>query len=351
MPHPAAAPSGCWTDTEPGRPVSGRSAFQPIDPQGSASNIPPILGLAIESLNPTRNPYGIGPGGVPLPMDQLRLGTVEYLNTEPLLHGLETVGGLENTRAVPSRIIDLLLGDRVDVGLISLIDVARSPVPLTILPVGMIGCDGPTLTVRLFSAGPIDRIRRVHADTDSHTSVALARLILHDRFGLNPEIVDYDARERFANQRADDAEDWPDTVLLIGDKVVSDSPPAVRYPYQLDLGEAWHQKTGLPFVYAVWACRADRADEPRIRAGAALLDRVRRRNAMRPDQIVNTSAGPHGWPTDLARQYLGRYLRFDFGARELEAARTFLRLAAEAGQAPSSELRVLEIGDFVPTPG
>jgi predicted solute-binding protein len=52
---------------------------------------------------------------------------------------------------VPSRIVGELCENQADVGLASIIDCVHSPVPLALLPVGMIGCDGPTLTVRLFS--------------------------------------------------------------------------------------------------------------------------------------------------------------------------------------------------------
>jgi chorismate dehydratase len=289
-------------------------------------------------------------------MTAIRIGTVEYLNTAPLLRGLDAAAGVSCIRAVPSRIIDLLVDDRVDIGLVSLIDVARSPVPLAVLPVGMIGCDGPTLTVRLFSDRPIDRIERVAADTDSHTSVTLAKVLLRALHGIEPDFVDYDARERVsppvggdAGSPADDA--WPPALLLIGDKVVADTPPAVRYPHQLDLGEAWQALTGLPFVYAVWACHADRLGTDTIRHGAELLDRTRRRNRHRPDQIVNETAADHGWPADLARGYLGRLLRYRFGPRELEAAQRFLAMAGDAGLSPQTDLVVGEFADFVPTPG
>ncbi|MBZ0172697.1 MAG: menaquinone biosynthesis protein [Phycisphaerales bacterium] len=288
-------------------------------------------------------------------MQTTRLGIVEYLNTIPLIEGFAGTAGLELTRAVPSRIIDLLLRREVDLGLISLIDAARAPDPVAILPVGMIGCDGPTLTVRLFSAVPIEQTARVHADTDSHTSVTLAKILLKRRHGLTPEFVDYDARERMAGRGVEPNitpdESWPQTVLLIGDKVVSDCPPAVRYPHQLDLGNAWHDLTGLPFVYAVWACPADRADDPAIHAAAALLDRARRRNHARLDHIATRHAHNHGWPQDLASDYIGRLLRYDFDDRATEAARTFLRMAEEAGLAPRCNPKIVEIRDFVPTPG
>jgi chorismate dehydratase len=288
-------------------------------------------------------------------MQTVRIGTVEYLNTTPLIEGVDKTTAVDLVPAVPSRLIDLLLGDRVDLALVSLIDIARARRPLAILPVGMIGCDGPTLTVRLFSAVPIERIARVHADTDSHTSVALARLLLRRVHGIRPEFVDFDAREHATHDGAEmpssPAESWPETLLLIGDKVVSGSPPAVRYPHQIDLGQAWHELTGLPFVYAVWACPLDRAEEPAIRAAAALLDRARRRNRARLDAIVTRQAERHAWPADLARAYLGGLLRFDFDARAEAAARAFLRMASEDALAPEVDLHIANIGHFVPTPG
>ena len=53
-------------------------------------------------------------------------------------------------------------------GLVSLVDAAEESGPaLTLIPAGMIGCDGPTMTVRLFSAVPPDRIRGLFAQAMS----------------------------------------------------------------------------------------------------------------------------------------------------------------------------------------
>jgi chorismate dehydratase len=234
---------------------------------------------------------------------------------------------------------------RVDVGLISIIDAAQTAVPLTLIPAGMIGCDGPTLTVRLFSRVPFDRVETLHADTDSHTSVNLARVLLARKFGCRPRLVAYDARERVAADPAsgrpaavDLDEAWPETLLLIGDKVVTDSPPAVRYPYQLDLGEAWKELTGLPFAYAVWACRRDDRDTPGIASAAAVLDRQRRRNTHRLDWIIARRAAEKNWPGDLARTYVGSLLRFEVTAAVREAAQLFVDLAAEEGLVPRTAL-------------
>ncbi len=276
-------------------------------------------------------------------MDRVRIGCVSYLNTVPMIEGLELLTEAELVKAVPSKLVSMLERDEVDVALVSLIDSARSDVPLAILPVGMIGSDGPTLTVRLYSQVPIQQITRVHADTDSHTSVALCRLLLAEKFGLDAKIVDYDAREQMPTDPTEPHDagaqsPWPEAMLLIGDKVVTSSPPAVRYPHQLDLGEAWKELTGLPFVYAVWMCRAERADDPRVRAAGVLLDRQRRHNATRIDAIVTRRAPEHRWPVDLARKYIGRCLRFDYDDRARQAATRFVEMCAGKGLAPRTEL-------------
>ncbi|RNC82759.1 MAG: hypothetical protein ED559_13605 [Phycisphaera sp.] len=269
-------------------------------------------------------------------MDTLRIGCVSYLNTVPLIEGLDDLKEAELVRAVPSRLIPMLQNNEVDVALVSLIDAARSSVPMSVLPAGMIGSDGPTLTVRLYSQVPIDQISRVHADTDSHTSVVLARLLLAELHGLTPEFIDYDAREQIPVIRGADLDDpasgeWPETLLLIGDKVVTGSPPAVRYPHQLDLGEAWKELTGLPFVYAVWMCRSDRTEDPSVAAASAILDRQRRHNRTRIDAIVSARAPEHRWPVDLARKYIGSCLLYEYDARAQKAAERFIEMCASRG--------------------
>jgi chorismate dehydratase len=278
-------------------------------------------------------------------MDPVRIAAVRYLNTIPLIEGLEKLGSVTLIPCAPSAIAGLVCSGEAEIGLASLIDAARSAEPLALLPVGMIGCDGPTLTVRLFSRVPLPQIAQIHADTDSHTSVILAQVLLHRLCGTRPRIVDFDARERIAPGAAPTAsleEAWPPTLLLIGDKVVTDSPPAVRYPHQLDLGEAWKDLTGMPFMYATWMCRAADAESPRIAAAAAVLDRQRRHNQTRLDWIIAARAPEHRWPLDLAREYLGRRLRFEVGPREREAAERFLREAAALGLAPPTTPRWLD---------
>jgi chorismate dehydratase len=120
-------------------------------------------------------------------------------------------------------------------------------------------------------------------------------------------------------------------MLLIGDKVVTDSPPAVRYPHQLDLGELWFQTTGLPFVFATWMARKDNPLLDRIAIVGAALDRQRRHNAMRLENIIAQRAASRGWPIDLAVEYLRQRLTFEFEERCLAGLELFYTKSEQHG--------------------
>ncbi len=280
-------------------------------------------------------------------MDPVRIACVRYLNTAPLVEGLDKLEGVTLIPTVPSRIADAVASREADVGLVSIVDAALCPVPLALLPVGMIGCDGPTHTVRLFSTVPISTIGTLHADTDSHTSVILARVLLKHVHGISPEVVPFDARERVEHPARTAApvlgggsldEAWPESVLLIGDKVVTDHPPEGRYPHQLDLGEAWKALTGLPFVYAIWMCRQAECGNPRLARAAQVLDRQRRHNATRLDWIVAKRAPEARWPIDIASRYVRELLHYRVGERERAGIAKFLTLAHEQGLVPTPKL-------------
>src|SRR5213596_2038238 len=173
----------------------------------------------------------------------IRIGSVSYLNAKPLIYGLEDQDDLSLILDVPSKLLPGLREKRFDIALLPVIDYQRLE-NLNIVPSGGIGCDGPTLTVRIFSRVPIERIKTLACDTDSHTSVALARIILAEQFAIHPQLVDLlKDDDRPAEAR-----------LLIGDKVVCEEPPG--FEHQLDLGSAWKNLSGLPFVFAVWTARA-----------------------------------------------------------------------------------------------
>jgi chorismate dehydratase len=248
------------------------------------------------------------------------IGCVSFLNARPLIDTLDTRNDLSVRFDVPSGLLEDLNAGEVDIALCPVIDYQRSAQPLAVVPVGGIGCDGPTFTVRLFSRIPFNQVAQIHADTDSHTSVALMQVVLRQTYQHTVDVVDHAPAHLEAPVR-----DWPEALLLIGDKVVTRQPPERLYPHQLDLGQAWKDLTGLPFVFAAWMTH------PRAELGGlpGVLDEARKRNAGRIDAIVAAHAASAGWPADLAADYLGRLLKYDIGPPQLEAMQRFWQMAGE----------------------
>jgi chorismate dehydratase len=247
----------------------------------------------------------------------LRVGSVSYLNAKPLIHRLEDDPLIDLRLAVPAMLLDGLNSGQLDIALLPVIDYQRMP-DGRIVPSGGIGCDGPTLTVRIFSRKPIENIGVLACDSESHTSVALARIVLAEHFGVRPQFVD-------RSEQSGEA----DAMLLIGDKVVTQEPQG--YEYQLDLGAAWKELTKKPFVFAVWTTRLgiDLGDLP---------DRLRKARDLglrNLPGIVARHADNHGWRVDLASKYLSEYLKFEIGPAQLDAIRLFAELAAKHGIIPS----------------
>ena len=257
------------------------------------------------------------------------IGSVSYLNASPLVDGLEHDPSVRIEFDVPSTLLDGLLNRSTDIALIPVIDYQTARQQLCIVPSGAIGSDGETLTVRIFSRVPISEIRHVAVDGDSRTSVALLQVIFHDVYGTRLELSPL-AR----TTRPGHPPEHVDAVLLIGDKVVNSAP---RLPIQLDLGEAWKDLTGKPFVFATWMTPAGRdlGDLPER------LDRIRRTNGEELAAIAARHAAPCGWPEDLAIRYLSRHLSYALGPAEIEGMEEFWRHCRELGI--SGELRPLRL--------
>ena len=177
-------------------------------------------------------------------MEKIKVGIVNYLNTKPLLYGIErspVLKSIELIRDYPSHIAGFLLDGTIDLGL----------VPVAILPKlkeshivtdFCIGSDGPVASVCLFSDVPIEEIEEVLLDYQSRTSVALTKLLLRDYWKVTPKLVDTesDFRSRIKGKTAG---------LVIGDRSFEQRKIS---PHIYDLGEAWKNYTGLPFVFAAW---------------------------------------------------------------------------------------------------
>jgi len=247
-----------------------------------------------------------------------RIAVVPYLNSRPLICGLDERADVTLIRAVPSRLLSKLAGSEAEAALLSAIDLQRSGRPPRVIPAGCIASAGVTLTVRIFSQVPAKDISVLWADSDSHTSVVLARVLWAGSFNRQLHVIPFDAA------RASLPED-AEAVLLIGDKVVTDPP--MGYDYQIDLGAMWYEMTGLPFVFAVWSAPAP-ADYQSLHE---LLSEARRKGQQQLEAIAQEYAPSYGWPVDLARRYLTEHLQFEFTDAHRDGMEEFFDRARECG--------------------
>mgnify|MGYP002623369699 CR=1 FL=1 len=241
---------------------------------------------------------------------------MSFLNARPLIEGLDAEPDVALRFAVPSALPGMLLRDEVDVALVPVIDLARRADQWSLVSNACIGSDGETLTVRIFSRVPIERITTLAVDSDSHTSVILAQVIWRQWHGRALQLIPL-------NELASPAD--AEAVLLIGDKVVTTTLP--EHSHQLDLGGEWKQRTGLPFVFAAWA-GAPRNDGDRI---AGLLNAARDRGVARAAEIAEAYAPKISWPVHLAKAYVTRHLIYTITPDARAGMEQFFEMAREAG--------------------
>jgi len=252
-------------------------------------------------------------------LPKLRVGIVNFLNSKPLAWGF--LKGHHADLFAPSyhppALVARMLGQgNLDIGLIPSIEVQRIP-NLRVLPDMCVGAKQEVRSVVLVSRGPVEEIRRVALDLNSRTSSTLVRILLRERWGLDPEYLhERPDPERMLNEA--------DAALIIGD-------PALRLDREkyhvIDLAAEWKALTGLPFVFAVWAVRpeVEVPDLPfyfksSLRYGLSSLD-----------TLVREAAAELGLDTSEVRTYLTENLHFFLRSEEIEGLEEFYRRAHSHG--------------------
>jgi chorismate dehydratase len=236
----------------------------------------------------------------------IRLGRISYVNMAPVFFRLDAE--VEEVAGVPTDLNARLLAGELDVAPISSIEYGRHAERLRILPRVCVSSEGAVDSIQLVSRAPLSRIRSVAVTPESATSVVLVRVLLPDAEHV-PLGEDADAR------------------LLIGDAALQSvfEDPTPHH----DLGRLWLEKTGLPMVYAVFAC----PDPPPAGMGEledALLSAHRLARA-EPEQLAREASRRYGYPPGFLARYFEK-LRYSFGPRERAGLLTFFELAKEVGE-------------------
>ncbi len=218
---------------------------------------------------------------------KIRVGAVSYLNTKPLIYGLDH-GMMKNVVDLiidyPSKIASMLLEDEIDVGL----------VPVAIIPEMKehhiisdycIGSVGAVASVCLFSDVPIDKIERILLDYQSRTSVALLKVLIKEHWKIDVifEETSGDYQSGISGNTAG---------LVIGDRALQQRKIS---PYIYDLGYEWKSFTGLPFVYAAWVSNK-KLDEH-------FIDEFNEANALGLNELERVVKGNPFTPFDLHHYY------------------------------------------------
>ena len=236
----------------------------------------------------------------------IRLGRISYVNMAPVFYGLEA--DVEEVVGVPTELNRMLLDDEIDIAPIPSIEYARNAERLRILPRLCVSSEGAVDSIQLVSRAPLESVRSVAVTPESATSAVLVRVLL-------PE-----------------AEHVPlggeaDATLLIGDAALQSmfEDPTPHH----DLGRLWLERTGLPMVYAVFACPDPVPDGVGALEDAFLASHRAARE--RPEELACEASARYGYPPGFLARYFEK-LRYRFGPRERAGLLTFFELARDAGE-------------------
>lgn len=264
------------------------------------------------------------------PARPIRLGKIGYVNTLPIYHPLES-GQLKHDfiieSGVPAELNQRMARGEMDLSACSSIAYARNPDDYLLIPNLAIGSRGPVMSVLLLSKIPLAQLdgRDVAISFQTHTSAALLQLLLVGHLGVLPNFVTGSISTLLASNSP------PDAFLAIGDEALRlrNSPD---YPYQWDLGQAWIELTGLPFIFGVWVVNRRSAERlgPAMDEAVALLQESKRLGVAQPDLMAALASRVVGVDQDTMRTYF-QGLCFDLGEWEIQGLSTFFAWLKQLG--------------------
>jgi chorismate dehydratase len=262
-------------------------------------------------------------------MRALKISAISFLNTVPLMWDFEHRPSQEIREnfeigyTVPSLCAKALRDGTADLGIIPVITTARIP-GLVVLPEIAIASLNQVRSIQLIGKKPIEQIRTVAVDTSSRTSVGLAQVLLTKFFGGPCELTPMPPELGPMLERCDAG-------LLIGDPALLAKSDGL---YAYDLAELWRAKTGLPFVFAVWAVRKSALAEMRPGLDLCGIFRRSRDHGLLPE---NLEAIAREWSSRMGlseaeiASYLRENIHYTLDAECRKGLALYFQLAAECG--------------------
>jgi chorismate dehydratase len=262
-------------------------------------------------------------------MTKAGLGRIAYLNVLPIYFALERVfgeNGFHLVRGTPVELNDWMRRGQVDLGSISAMEYGRAWRDYLLLPDLSISSKGAVGSVLLFSRVPFSRLegRTIRVSAASASGAALLKVLMTELFAVEPRYQ----RGPLANASLQEVT----AVLGIGDEALRLKGAAVM-PFELDLGEAWQELTGLPFVFGVWAVRRDfaRAQPEATASLHRLLLRSRDWGLGSLAELSRIAAGPFGMTPAQILAYF-QQLNYSLDPEHEEGLSTFFHYLYKLGE-------------------
>jgi len=253
-------------------------------------------------------------------LKKIKVGVVNYLNTKPLLYGLQREPISERIELIssyPSKLAEMLLNNEIDVGLIPVAAIPDLP-EWHVVGDYCIGAEGEIASVCLFSEVPMNEIKKVYLDYQSRSSVALLQWLMKEYWGIEPEIVhakDESYREHIKGTTAG---------LVIGDRALEQRRIST---FIYDLGSEWRAITGLPFVFAAWVSTQKLPDD-----FIQVFNEANELGLQHIDEIVAQT------PFDIydLKKYYTLHLSYRLDERKKQGMKRFLQIISEGQSAVDS---------------
>ncbi len=246
-----------------------------------------------------------------------KIGAVSFLNTKPLIYGIEKnlfPHNFQLEKAIPSQLALELNAGKLDAALVPSIAYAKNSPALQIVPECGIIAHGEVGSIRLYFNKNLKSIKSVAVDISSMTSVVLTKILLAEKFEVKPDLI-------AAMPDIDKMLASADAALIIGDSALFKTKTTGEN--YLDLAEEWHEMTGLPFVFAVWAGRHGVLDIDDLQA--IISSKILGQDNI--DSVCREAATEYHADFNLVKSYLTDNIQFDLGEEEIAGMRHFFELA------------------------
>lgn len=239
----------------------------------------------------------------------IKVGAVSYLNTKPLIYGLEQSNlgtQIELELAYPAILAQKLKRGEVDIALMPVAAMKDIPNAYVAGKYG-IASNGNVVSVAIFSHVPIEKIDTLLLDYQSRTSIALAQILVKQYWKIPMKFEP--ASEDYIAQIKDNK-----AGVIIGDRALEMLP---HFPYVYDLSAAWKALTQLDFVFAAWI-----ATKP---LPESFLEEFNKANAIGLQHIEQVAMANQVPYYDI-HTYYTQNIQYDLDEQKLKGMQHFLSL-------------------------